>query len=159
MMRILAGLEAPDAGELTQRRGLVVAFCRSRSRATSARVELVRAARPDLDELDRELVRVAGQLGELGGDLDRMARVLRLQEELVDRWTAAGGPGFDGRARALLLELGLEDDDLERPTRLLSGGERKLAALAACSLRTPTCCCSTSRRRTSTSLRASGWSR
>ena len=55
-----------------------------------------------------------------------MTRVLRRQEELVERWTAAGGPGFAGRARALLLELGLEDDDLEKPTRVLLGGQRKL---------------------------------
>ena len=66
-----------------------------------------------------------------------MTRVLRRQEELVERWTAAGGPGFAGRARALLLELGLEDDDLEKPTRVLSGGQRKLVSLAACLAREP----------------------
>ena len=102
MMHILAGLETADAGELT------------RGAASSSRylpqqvegderdaIEPLRAARPDLDELERELARVEAQLGD-GGDLDRMARVLRRQEELVERWTAAGGPGFDGRARALL---------------------------------------------------------
>ena len=66
-----------------------------------------------------------------------MTRVLRRQEELVERWTAAGGPGFDGRARALLVDVGLEDDDLAKPTRVLSGGQRKLVGLAACLLRDP----------------------
>ncbi len=138
MMRILAGLEEPDAGESTQRRGLVVAYLPQQVEGDErTTMELLRAARPDLDELDRRLVRASEELAGLGGDLDRMARVLRRQEELVDRWTAAGGPGFDGRARALLLELGLEEDDLERPTLLLSGGERKLAALAACLVQQP----------------------
>src|SRR5262249_18636610 len=65
------------------------------------------------------------------------ARLLRRQEDLVQRWTAAGGPGFEPRARALLVDVGLEDDDLAKPTRVLSGGQRKLVGLAACLLPDP----------------------
>jgi ATP-binding cassette subfamily F protein 3 len=99
----------------------------------------VRAARPDLDELDRDLHRVAEQLAspELAADLDRMARVLRRQEELVERWEAAGGPSIEGRARAMLLDLGLQETDLALPTSALSGGQRKLIALAACLAQDP----------------------
>src|SRR5215217_3487460 len=137
LMRILAGLEEPDAGESAQRRGLRLAYLPQQVLGEPRpSLETVRAARPDLDELERELARVSEQLGALGDDLDRMTRVLRRQEELVERWTAAGGPGFEGRARALLLDL-VEEDDLERPTELLSGGERKLVALAACLVREP----------------------
>jgi ATP-binding cassette subfamily F protein 3 len=137
LMRILAGLEEPDAGEAAQRRGLTVAYLPQQVEGDErSALETVRAARPDLDELDHELARVAAQLGALGDDLDRMTRVLRRQEQLVERWTAAGGPGFDGRSRALLLDL-LDEDDLDKPTRLLSGGQRKLAALAACLARDP----------------------
>ncbi|MGZ8783142.1 MAG: ABC-F family ATP-binding cassette domain-containing protein [Gaiellaceae bacterium] len=99
----------------------------------------MRAARPDLDELDRDLHHVADQLGspELAADLDRMARVLRRQEELVERWEAAGGPSIDGRARAMLLDVGIEEADLTLPTSALSGGQRKLIALAACLAQDP----------------------
>src|SRR5829696_1061709 len=137
LMRILAGLEEPDAGESAQRRGLRLAYLPQQV-AGDARpaLETVRAARRDLDGLERELAGVAEQLGALGDDLDRMTRVLRRQEELLARWTAAGGPGFEGRARALLLDL-VEEDDVERPTQLLSGGERKLVALAACLVQEP----------------------
>ncbi|HZO33635.1 MAG TPA: ABC-F family ATP-binding cassette domain-containing protein, partial [Gaiellaceae bacterium] len=45
--------------------------------------------------------------------------------------------GFEGRARALLLDVGLDEGDLTKPTRLLSGGQRKLVGLAACLLRDP----------------------
>ena len=60
MLRILAGLETADAGELTQRRGLVVAFlARSSPRGTSATRSRRRAPRaPDLQELERELAGV-----------------------------------------------------------------------------------------------------
>ena len=135
LMKLLAGLETPDAGEVTRRRGAVVVYLDQHPPGdTRTALETVLAARPDLVELERELAAVTEQLGgpALADDLDRMARVLRRQEQLLERWEAAGGPSVDGRARATLLELGLEDDELLLPTRALSGGQRKLIALAAC---------------------------
>ncbi len=138
LLRILAGEETADAGELTQRRGLVIAYLPQQLEGDERdSLHTLRAARPDLDELEADLERVEAQLSGLGGDLDRMARALRRQEELVEAWTAAGGPGFDGRARSLLVDVGLADDDLGKPTRFLSGGQRKLVGLAACLLRDP----------------------
>jgi ATP-binding cassette subfamily F protein 3 len=138
MLRILAGRETADGGELTQRRGLVVAFLPQQPEGDGRdALETARAARSDLQELERELAGVEAQLGDVGGDLARMTRLLRRQEELIERWTAAGGPGFEGRARALLRDVGLDDDDLAKPTRLLSGGQRKLVALAVALLHEP----------------------
>ncbi len=138
LLRIVAGEETADRGELTQRRGLVLAFLPQQLEGDDRRpLETLRAARPDLDELEAELAQVEAQLGSAGSDLDRMSRLLTRQEDLLERWTAAGGPGFEGRARALLAEVGLADDDLAKATRVLSGGQRKLVGLAACLLREP----------------------
>jgi len=138
MLRILAGLETPDAGELTQRRGLVIGFVSQQPEGDDRNaLEIARAARPDLDRLERELSDVESRLGHSYDNLAKLSRLLTRQEELVERWTAAGGPGFDGRARALLLDVGLDDDDLAKPTRLLSGGQRKLVGLAVALLRDP----------------------
>jgi ATP-binding cassette, subfamily F, member 3 len=138
LLRILSGVETPDAGELTQRRGLVVALLPQQPEGDERdALSMARAARPDLHALEGELGDVEAQLGEAGTDLDKLARLLRRQEGLVERWTAAGGPGFEGRARALLLEVGLDEDDLVKPTRLLSGGQRKLVGLAVALLRDP----------------------
>ena len=138
MLRILAGLETADAGELTQRRGLVVAFVPQQPEGDERNaLETARAARSDLLDLERELAGVEAQLGDSGSDLSRMTRLLRRQEELIERWTAAGGPGFEGRARALLFDVGLVEDDVAKPTRLLSGGQRKLVTLAVALLHDP----------------------
>ena len=138
LLRILAGEEVADAGEVTQRRGLVVAFLPQQPEGDDRdAAATLRDARPDLAELEHELAQVERQLGEQGDDLDRIARLLRRQEDVLTRWTAAGGPGFEGRARALLVDVGLDDDDLAKPTRVLSGGQRKLVGLAACLLRDP----------------------
>jgi ATP-binding cassette subfamily F protein 3 len=140
MLRLLAGQDEPDAGTVVRRRGIVVSLLPQHPLGDERNaLETVRAARPDLDELDRELHRVAEQLAapELAADLDKMARVLRRQEELVERWEAAGGPSIDGRARAMLLDVGLEEADLQLPTSALSGGQRKLIALVACLAQDP----------------------
>ena len=138
LLQIFAGEETADAGELTQRRSLVVAYLPQQLEGDErGALHTLRAARPDLDDLEADLERVETQISQLGSDLDRMSRALRRQEELIERWTAAGGPGFDGRARALLADVGLDDDDLAKPTRVLSGGQRKLVGLAACLLLDP----------------------
>ena len=135
LMKLLAGLEEPDEGEVTRRRGVAVSYL-DQHPAGDARTALdtVLSARPDLVELEHELATVAKQLGEpaVAANLDRMTRVLHRQEQLIEHWDAAGGPSVEGRARATLLELGLEEEELELPTRALSGGQRKLIALAAC---------------------------
>ena len=140
MLKLIAGLEEPDAGTAVRRRGIVVSFLPQHPLGDErTAIETVRAARPDLDELDRDLHRIAEQLAspELAADLDKMSRVLHRQEELVERWEAAGGPSIEGRARATLLDLGLEEADLALPTSALSGGQRKLIALAACLAQDP----------------------
>ena len=138
LLRILAGEEVADAGEVTQRRGLNVAFLPQQLEGdTRHALETLRAARPDLDALEQELATVERSLGEAGEDLDRLTKLLKRQEGLLERWTAAGGPGFEGRALALLVDVGLDDGDLAKPTRVLSGGQRKLVGLAACLLRDP----------------------
>jgi ATP-binding cassette subfamily F protein 3 len=137
LVRILAAEETADAGDVTQRRGLVLAYLPQQLEGDERdALATLRAARPDLDALERELDAIEHELAATG-DLDRMTRLLRRQEDAVARWTAAGGPGFQGRARALLLDVGLDDDDLAKPTRVLSGGRRKLVGLAACLLRDP----------------------
>ncbi len=140
LLRILAGLEEADSGEVARRRDAMVAYLPQQVPGDDrTALQTVLAARPDLEALEHELAAVADRLADpaVARDLDLMSRVLRRQESLVDEFTAAGGPGFEGRARAHLLELGLAEQDLVTPTTQLSGGQRKLVALAECLARSP----------------------
>ena len=140
VLRILAGTEEIDGGEVVCRRGLDVAslpqYVEGDGRTP---LEVVRAARPEILELQRELDVCGKQLGspEVASDLRRMQRVLERQERLLRRFTELGGPGFEGEARGYLGSLGIGDGDVERPMKDLSGGQRKLAVLASCLARRP----------------------
>jgi ATP-binding cassette subfamily F protein 3 len=140
LLRILAGVEEPDAGEVVRRRGLVHAFL-PQLVAGDERTPLatVLAARPEVAELEAELHAAERRLADpaLAHDLDAMARALANQERLLARWHELGGDRVEGEARTHLRDLGLSAEALERPTRELSGGQRKLVALAACLARRP----------------------
>src|SRR5438552_1531886 len=59
MLRIIAGEEQADAGELTMRRGLVVAFLPQQPEGDDRDAfRTLRSARPDLDLLEDDLARV-----------------------------------------------------------------------------------------------------
>jgi ATP-binding cassette subfamily F protein 3 len=51
---------------------------------------------------------------------------------LLEEFEQAGGHAFEGRSRSLLLQLGLDEAAIDRPSDVRSGGQRKLIALAAC---------------------------
>jgi ATP-binding cassette subfamily F protein 3 len=140
VLRLLAGLEEADGGEVVRRRGVSVAYLPQQVRGDErSALAILRAARPDLAELEAELAACAERLGapDTASDLALMSRILRRQEQLLESWTAAGGPGFEGRIRAALAEIGLSEEEATLETNALSGGQRKLVALAACLAQDP----------------------
>jgi ATP-binding cassette subfamily F protein 3 len=140
LLKILSGADAPDAGELTLRKGAVVAHLPQLVAGDERTVrETIHAARPDVAAVEAALARCETRLADpaLAADLDRMGRVLERQAELVERRMALGAGRLEGDAIRHLRDLGLGDDALDRPTAHLSGGQRKLVALAACLVREP----------------------
>jgi ATP-binding cassette, subfamily F, member 3 len=138
LMRILVGLEEPDGGEVIRRRGLVDAFLPQLVPGDGRdALATVLSARPELGELETALVTVERRLADpaLAADLDAMQRALAHQARLLERWEHVGGDRAEREARSHLQALGMED--VLTPTRELSGGQRKLVALAACLAREP----------------------
>lgn len=60
----------------------------------------------------------------------RLERALAEQESLVDAYEQVGGPGFEGRLRGILASLRFSEADLDLSVEVLSGGQKKLLALA-----------------------------
>src|SRR5918992_507564 len=140
ILRILAGTEDVNEGEVVRRRGVTVSYLEQNPEGDGRTAEgWVLAGRPDVAELDRELMAIEQELTrpQVVGDLGRMERVLANQQAVLDRWVQAGGAGLAGEAKSLLVRLGFDEHDLRLPTTALSGGQRKLAAFAACLIRDP----------------------
>jgi ATP-binding cassette, subfamily F, member 3 len=140
LLRLLSGADEPDAGAVTLRRGAVVAHLSQLVTGDERSVrQTIRDARPELAALEADLRRVEAQLSDpgLASDLDRMTRVIERQAALLERRETLGADRLEGDAIRHLRDLGLSEGDLERPTAVLSGGQRKLVALACCLVRGP----------------------
>jgi ATP-binding cassette subfamily F protein 3 len=140
LLRIVGGTEDVNEGEVVRRRGVTVSYLEQNPEGDDRTAEAwVLAGRPDIATLDDELRSIEAELARpaVTADLAKMDRVLVKQQAVLDRWVEAGGPGLAGEARSLLQRLGFDDHDLTLPTTALSGGQRKLAAFAACLIRDP----------------------
>jgi ATP-binding cassette subfamily F protein 3 len=140
LLRIIGGAEQPNEGEVVRRRGVGVSYLGQNPEGDDRTAQAwVLAARSDVEAIDRELRTIEAELASprVAGDLAKMGRVLARQQDALDRWVGVGGPGLAGEARAFLVRLGFDDHDLTLPTSSLSGGQRKLAAFAACLIRDP----------------------
>jgi ATPase subunit of ABC transporter with duplicated ATPase domains len=126
LLRILAGLETPDEGEVrsspaTLRVGYLPqerdALAGETLRDYFHRRTGVAIAADELDRLTAELERDQDAVGEYG--------------EALDLFLALGGDDLDARAAATCADLGLDTSRLEVPMGALSGGEAARATLAS----------------------------
>jgi ATP-binding cassette subfamily F protein 3 len=140
LLRILAGLDEPDTDPPVRRRGMTAAYL-PQLVGPEARtpLELCHAARPDIARVEQELERCATALGDpaVADDLGRMQRTIERQQRLLDEFDRLGGHAFEGTVRTVLDDLGVSPAECERPQEELSGGKRKLVALAACLVQEP----------------------
>jgi ATP-binding cassette subfamily F protein 3 len=137
LLRMLAGIETPDGGTVTLRRGAVVAFLPQLVTGDARTVhQWITDARPEHAARAAELEDVERRLADpaLADDLKRMGRLLERQQALIAELAAED---VEGEGLRILRDLGLPDSILGSETRRLSGGQAKLVALAACLVRRP----------------------
>jgi ATP-binding cassette, subfamily F, member 3 len=140
LLRMIAGLEQPDSGAIVRRRGLRSAYLPQEVAGDEhGALDTVLAMRPDIAALEAELATIEAALGAPAtiADAGRMAALLDQQAALLERWETLGGPRNRNQAIGHLRALGIDQSDWHTPTRLLSGGQRKLVALAGCLLQAP----------------------
>jgi ATP-binding cassette subfamily F protein 3 len=141
LIKVLAGIDSPDQGAMTLRRGARVAYLAQDfegQRGRTAFEELL-AASGDIAALEHALTLAEQRLADPAtlADPDAFDRVLHEHADLLERFDKAGGGAIRNRAEALLRSLGFDEDAWSRPMELLSGGQRKLIGIARCLLAEP----------------------
>jgi len=140
LLRTIAGLEPPEGGLVTRPRDLRIAYLEQEQAPSDVPVmAALLAARPDLARIERDLAAVGARLAdpEVAADMAALTGALEVQERLLHAFEQAGGPRLRNRAEGLLRELGIPRDHWDMPLAALSGGQRKLAGLAACLIGDP----------------------
>jgi len=128
LLRIAAGLESPDAGEVTRKNGLKMGLLTQESNLDKTFIssETLRAAvRSGADELE-EMERRLSELEAAGAEAVQSNEYAHLREAFDHR----GGYTLDLRVDAALSGLGFDRADWQRPPTQLSGGQQTRAALA-----------------------------
>ena len=140
LLRMIAGLETADEGLIVRRKELNVAYLLQEVAGdTTGVLQTVLAQRPDIARAEAHLLLIEQQLSspEVVADSERLVATLDEQARALEQFEALGGPRVHNAAVGHLRALGIGDEDFDTPTRLLSGGQRKLVALAGCLLQEP----------------------
>ncbi|MCS7050981.1 MAG: ATP-binding cassette domain-containing protein, partial [Thermomicrobium sp.] len=138
LLRIIAGLERPDSGQIVAQRGLRIGYLPQEPpvpRGLSV-LEAALDALSHVRALGDELTSLAAALASVR-DPEEQSRLLAAYDRVNARFEASGGYELEVRARQVLAGLGFSDHELERPVEHLSGGERTRLALARALLEDP----------------------
>ncbi|HEV8586722.1 MAG TPA: ABC-F family ATP-binding cassette domain-containing protein [Methylomirabilota bacterium] len=127
LCRILAGLEDPDAGQVSRPRATTVGYLAQEAAATAEGSVLGEALAgfADVWALEREMEEVAQAL-----EATPSEALTARYGDLQHRFEALGGYRLESQAKAILSGLGFRPDELARPLTEFSGGWRMRAALA-----------------------------
>ena len=125
LLEILAGRKQPSAGKITRKNGLTVSHLSQLAPAEDypTLLDAAFSARSDILELRARIHHLQQALADGEGSAQELA-------ELQDKYHHLGGDNLERRAAVALQAVGFEQSAFDKPTSLLSGGERRRLLLA-----------------------------
>lgn len=141
LLRLFAGIDQPDAGAVTFRKGIRIAYLPQEYTGSPGRtaIDELLASREDIAAIDQAIHAAELRMSDPAtlGDSDAFDGLLIEHSRLLERFNEAGGAVLRNRAEGLLREMGFDEDDRELPMELLSGGQRKLVGIIRALLAEP----------------------
>ena len=141
LFRALLGEVEPDRGSITAQRGIRIGYL-PQDIALPPDMTLIETALikpPELAQAEDRLSAIEAQLADpaVYGDEAKLSQTLAELEAELLRFEAMNGNRHASHVRELLTMLGFTADDYELPTAALSGGQKKLVALARLAVSAP----------------------
>ncbi|MBW2724145.1 MAG: ABC-F family ATP-binding cassette domain-containing protein [Deltaproteobacteria bacterium] len=125
MLRIVAGDEASDHGEVLKSRGTRIGMLRQEIDPTQEHSVQQEAAKAlaRLDDLEAEMRDLEHQMSDLGDEhVEVPAAMAERYDRISAQFTHGGGYEREGRIAAVLAGLGFEESERHRPLSSFSGG-------------------------------------
>ncbi|MCK4570694.1 ABC-F family ATP-binding cassette domain-containing protein [Candidatus Bipolaricaulota bacterium] len=141
VLKAIVGEVRATEGTISTRAGLTIGYLPQEVEfpEDATVYETVRRGAVALFEVERDLAIVEARLIDpaVYEDEDALTAVLHEQEMLLEEYDRLGGPSVESRIRSILSGLGFRTSDFDRPVNILSGGQKKMVALAAQAVNQP----------------------
>lgn len=141
LFKSILGIISPDSGTVIKPRTVSIGYLAQDIALPPGKTMLQTALAlpPRLAEIEARLTALENRLGEpeVYNDPDMLEKVLAQQEKIIEEYERLGGAKHPARVRELLNRLGFTANDYDLPTDSLSGGEKKLVALAMLAVEQP----------------------
>ncbi len=139
IMKVLAGLETLDYGQVQQTRGMSIGYLPQEGLALAGRsvFEECLTVFDELRDMEREVERLGGQLAELDHEGPEYEATAERYSMLQERFHALDGYALDAQVGSVLTGLGFGKEDWTRQTDEFSGGWQMRIALAKLLLAKP----------------------
>jgi ATP-binding cassette subfamily F protein 3 len=139
LMKVLAGLETLDYGQVQQTRGMSIGYLPQEGLALAGRsvFEECLTVFDELRDMEREVERLGGQLAVLEHASQEYEAVAERYSTLQERFHALDGYALDAQVGGVLTGLGFGKEDWARQTDEFSGGWQMRIALAKLLLAKP----------------------
>jgi ATP-binding cassette subfamily F protein 3 len=139
IMKVLAGLETLDYGQVQQTRGMSIGYLPQEGLVLAGRTVFDECLTvfDELHEMEREIERLAGQLAVLDHAGTEYEAAAERYSMLQERFHALDGYALDAQVGGVLTGLGFGKEDWTRQTDEFSGGWQMRIALAKLLLAKP----------------------
>ena len=140
LIKLLCGLEQPSKGDVIMSDDVTIGYLPQEKNVNSTKTVLDEAmtAFEEYYEIERRLAKLQDELSDREDyESDSYQRLCEKISHLNERLAIMGGHSIEGEAEQILIGLGFEHDDMQRPMNEFSNGWQMRVELAKILLRKP----------------------